>query len=795
MSLAIRQLDSLFRAGSSASLSDAELLARVTATDRGVASDAFEALIGRHGPMVLAACRGVLRDEHDAEDAFQATFLVLLRHAGSLRTWESLGPWLHRVAVRASERARAHAVRQREREARHVELASMDQQPPGSFAEREELVQRIHREVNRLPERFRVVLVICDLQCKSYQQAAAQLHVPVGTIRSRLSRARERLRAGILRRGIAFPAGVAATTLAAGEVSAAVPARLIAETMSLADLAVAGGLAVGSASSAAVAYANELLGSSGLIALGKVGVAVIMLGVGIVVAVSGPGWLPSTSVRQAPPVGSSAAPAIRRGNQGPVGPSDKEKSDPDRSRAALLSLLDEARQSASALIDPRSRARMFQAIATAQAKAGDQPAARAIFQQAVQAADAIKDVSSRIYTLEDIAVAQMDSNDRDAGLATIRRAFEVTETIGNEYARNMARMWIVRTFARGGDLETALRIVRELPESNMIRAIGMGNALEGLKHSGGPGVKQFLPTIMTMAEASGDRTRWSDCMHRIAEVLSDAGEIDALLKIANDLEMAVAESGLQSHKGHYILNAQILVLSSLAKAQAKAGKREAAIVTFDKAAALASIKPSEGESLRSDRLGRLARDRVEAGDIEGALRTCELIVDEQPKVLALVVVAEAQAKAGHRDEARSLFSKAIQFAQEIKIRGNLRDPAGNSEPKPSGRLRTIAQFQARAGFTAEALQTAELIGEPKSKNSALAMIAAAMARRREIKQAVQLVDRIDDEKSKADALQGIAEGQAESGDIEGAVKWAKSRATAEARANALLGVVRAIAKH
>jgi RNA polymerase sigma factor (sigma-70 family) len=125
---------------------------------------AFEALVRRHGPVVLATCRGVLRHEHDAEDAFQTTFLVLARRAGSLRSGDRLGPWLHRVAVRASERARAEAARRREREAGRAELAAMPPPGPEWDAEREELERVIHQEVNRLPARYRLVVVLCDLE-------------------------------------------------------------------------------------------------------------------------------------------------------------------------------------------------------------------------------------------------------------------------------------------------------------------------------------------------------------------------------------------------------------------------------------------------------------------------------------------------------------------------------------------------------------------------------------------------------------------------------------------------------
>jgi RNA polymerase sigma factor (sigma-70 family) len=314
MGAAIRQLDLLLQAGSMAGLSDAELLDRVISRDPGSSSVAFEALVRRHGPMVLATCRGVLHHEHDAEDAFQTTFLALARRAGSLRSGDRLGPWLHRVAVRASDRARAEAARRREHEAVRAELAAMAQPRSEWDAEREELGRVIHQEVNRLPARYRLVVVLCDLQSETYETAAARLRVPVGTIRSRLSRARERLRGRIARRGLALPAGaITAALLTSGEASAAVPAHLVASTLKLATASAAGALAAGTASTPAPAYAERFLRAGALIGLGNVGsaVAVVVAGTGIGLAAVGVGVLSTRGRPAARPDAGAAEPSPR----------------------------------------------------------------------------------------------------------------------------------------------------------------------------------------------------------------------------------------------------------------------------------------------------------------------------------------------------------------------------------------------------------------------------------------------------------------------------------------------------
>jgi tetratricopeptide (TPR) repeat protein len=367
----------------------------------------------------------------------------------------------------------------------------------------------------------------------------------------------------------------------------------------------------------------------------------------------------------------------------------------------------------------------------------------------------------------------------------------VTNAIGDDHKRNNARMWIVRTFSGAGDLDTALRIVRDLPESGMYKSRALAYALGGLKRSDRLAAKRLMPSFLMMAEERSDRMNWAECMGFLAEVMTDADDVGELIKMADKLETGVTEFGDHDARRQNMFDAHVLVLFALAKAQAKSGDRGDSIATFNKAAALAG---AESESLRSDRLGRLVRDRVDAGDIAGALETCELIVYEYHKAIALIHIAEVQAKMGHRDEAGALFRRAIQTAKEIKIRDNVRDRPGSSNLNASECLRTIAFVEARAGFSAEAIQTAESIIEPKWKNSALAMIAGTMAKQGQIQAAIQLAGKIDDANLKSSALQGITLGQAESGDIAGAVEWARNRTTPRARADALFGIVQAIAK-
>src|SRR5688572_12043831 len=166
---------------------DRELLGAFTA--RGDQA-AFAALLRRHGPMVLRVCRRLLGQEQDAEDAFQATFLVLARKAASIVPREAVGGWLYGVACRTAQAARGRRGR---REARERTMSEPPERATPPEAERlwEELVPLLDRELGRLPQKYRLAVVLCELEGRSRKEAARQLGIPEGTLSSRLAAARK----------------------------------------------------------------------------------------------------------------------------------------------------------------------------------------------------------------------------------------------------------------------------------------------------------------------------------------------------------------------------------------------------------------------------------------------------------------------------------------------------------------------------------------------------------------------------------------------------------------------------
>ncbi|HEV3255969.1 MAG TPA: sigma-70 family RNA polymerase sigma factor [Gemmataceae bacterium] len=202
---------------------------------------AFAALLARHGPMVLRVCRRVLNHEHDAEDAFQATFLVLARHTGSIRKREALAQWLHGVAYRTAMEAKRRAARRRKHEGR------LRTSTPAAAAKPtwDDVQTILDEEIQRLPEAFRSAFVLCVLEGKSGPEAAAELGVKEGTVSSRLTRARQRLQQQLARRGIKLAALLAALSVAESAGKGALPIALGSAAIRSGLLVAAGETAAG----------------------------------------------------------------------------------------------------------------------------------------------------------------------------------------------------------------------------------------------------------------------------------------------------------------------------------------------------------------------------------------------------------------------------------------------------------------------------------------------------------------------------------------------------------------------
>jgi RNA polymerase sigma factor (sigma-70 family) len=237
-------------------LSDAQLLQRfVERRDE----TAFEALVQRHGPMVLGVCRRQLCDPHAVDDAFQATFLVLVRKAGTISQPDLLGNWLYGVAYRVAVKARVNAARRSAHERQAASMPRLDA-PPDFDARELRLI--LDEELDRLPEKYRVPLVLCYLEGKTNEEAARHIGCPLGSMSWRLSRGRDLLHRRLRARHLGVPAAFFTVLLTEGVASAAVPVALIETTVRTGMIAT-GADALGGIPAAVAALAEETLKAMG----------------------------------------------------------------------------------------------------------------------------------------------------------------------------------------------------------------------------------------------------------------------------------------------------------------------------------------------------------------------------------------------------------------------------------------------------------------------------------------------------------------------------------------------------
>ncbi len=284
----LRDLQTLFDTGTSTGLSDGQLLERFGGGRDAAAESAFQALVQRHGPMVLRVCRNVLPDPNDVHDAFQATFLVLVRRCRSIRNRDSVGSWLYGVASRVAARARVEAARRRSAERRGgLRLVADCESTGADDPDRPDFGPAVQEEVRRLPEKYRAVVLLCYWQDLTHEQAAAQLGIPLGTVRSRIARARDLLRRRLVRRGITPSGCESAPALDAVLTFSpmAIPNDLLSSTIKAGAHVAAGRALTDVASASVAALVQGVLRSLIMMKFKTIAICLMFIGTGVVGAI------------------------------------------------------------------------------------------------------------------------------------------------------------------------------------------------------------------------------------------------------------------------------------------------------------------------------------------------------------------------------------------------------------------------------------------------------------------------------------------------------------------------------
>jgi RNA polymerase sigma factor (sigma-70 family) len=712
-------------------LSDRELLHRFA--DHGDEA-AFAALVSRHGRLVWGVCRNVLRHEQDAEDAFQATFLVLARKAGSVRKGEAVGSWLYGVAARVAMRAKRNAAVRRAHERKSV----APRHTPSEVDLREALAL-VDEEVRRLPDKQRAAFVLCCLEGTAVPEAAKQLGWKEGTVAVTLTRARQRLRERLARRGVTLTAALAAAELA----RSSAPAALVRSTIRAAGSAAAG-QAAGAVSAEAATLCEGVLKT---MILDRIKLALVFVlatglcsaGVGLL---AGPGQAGGPQEAQQ---AERPRPAAQKGG------------DKTPAAATGAELLGQGLQAADAVQDPGQKARALLLLAEAQTAAGQSKAALETLRKAFAAAgtmpvDDYGQVNSRWQVLAGVAGAQAEAGDVDAARKTveaIRKPAGNIEALQPALSHGSAYLAIAVAQAKAGKYQTATETVGLIDDK-----LGW---LRG---------RAQVDIVAVQARASD----WKAARATVASLPQDPNKVRALAALAP----AQAKAGKQDEARKSLDEALGIVndflmdrqgqeqraetLSVLARAQAEMEDVKAALVTAEtipdvtekdtfgkvisfpfRERTLVELKARAGDFAGATKIAEkidgeyhdgyqrgyafqvIARAQAEAKDVKAALATAGRIEHDITKVAAYTDVARTQARAGDEAGAAKTFAEALKFATEVP-----------EEKWPFGRpqlLRELAAAQAEAGAAAAAREWIATQG-PYLRTWALVGLAEGLAKQK-----------------------------------------------------------------
>jgi RNA polymerase sigma factor (sigma-70 family) len=668
----LQEVRTLFTLGTVGTLTDGELLGLFIERRDEAAEMAFSAIVERHGPMVLRVCRAILRDEHDAMDAFQACFLILVDRASSIRDRGSVVSWLHGVALRVAACARASVIRRQGHERRAAGRAVADYIPAQIEPD---LAPALHEELGRLPERYRVPIVLCYLEGLACEEAARRLRLPVGTVKSRLARGRDRLRSRLIRRGLAPSALLLKSVISAEAARAAIPSRVVLSTVRMASQFATRGPVAG-----AVPMAVRLLTEGALKAMNwsrLKGIAQAVMATAIVMAWAGGVAQVVTKSQGARPAVEASQPAVAAVPGAAAQAAEAEAQSPDR-------LLLRSRDIIEKLPLSFEKASLFSELATTQAELTYYRAARETGQRAVE-------------TILSIDEEQTPS------LFAQQKTNELREA--------------AKAFATAGDLEAALEVEEKIgvasPIARSYREFVLQEVGHVLAKSGFLAEAKRVIDVMRQKGLKTEIVAWS-----LASAQAKAGDVKAAVQtadsISDDFFRVMALVGLNSEERTEYVELD----GGIALAQFHSGDLVGAQETLRTAQAIAESAADAKSKGRS--LGLIARAMVKMGDLPGAIRMAASIVDDTgrdraevdiaiahaaagrwieamnvvesirgdaPRLVALTRLGLARGKAKDPEAARKLFYRALEIAKDLKE---------NGEPDRSGAYH-VAAAQAESG--------------------------------------------------------------------------------------------------
>lgn len=690
---------------------------------------AFRALVRRHGAMVFRLCSRVLQSNQDAEDVFQATFLVLAKKAGAVQRRDSIGSWLYGVAFRLATKMKTAAARRRTKEARAEAKHQQDVLAAISAREAQDMLDQ---ELARLPDKYRAPLILCCVEGLARDEAAHQLAWPLRAVKNRLEQARLLLRARLARRGLTLSGALLLSVLCEQVGKAALSGGLIRSTVKAATTVAAGGAATSIVSPKVAALTEGALQAMCVTNLKMAAIlfsAIAAIGIGTACIVNH-GQAYGPFVRQVAQAESNADPGKA-----------KKQDDGTKKPASVLvqpkKLLEESFQATGRMTYPTDRMVLLLSIARARARVGDQPGVAKAIEEALRIAGSLRDEDrppiSKSHSLTSIAVAQSEVGDfagarktieqitgldgeTDIALAAlaehqartgdIKGAVRTASAIRQDAQKTYALKGIVTRQAEASDVKGALATARTIKEDlKRVEALVAVARVQFRKGEAAAAKERFLEARQVADNTKSGLTGQEPTLAllEVADALAEIGDKQGALRITKEVQdskvLPAPTDPLQS-TGHW----------RLALVQCKAGDFKGARRTAE------SI---EDRGMQSRTWYHIALVQMKAGDVAAGTKTIEMVSEDWQKSYLQMELAKALARKGDREGASAAFQQALSFVE--------RDP---EPPHPRLtkllHLKWLVKEQALAGHEKEAMTWIESQTSPELRAAALLGLAKGL---------------------------------------------------------------------
>ncbi|WP_422928470.1 sigma-70 family RNA polymerase sigma factor [Singulisphaera sp. PoT] len=733
--------------------------------------------------MVLRVCKSSLSNQHDAEDAFQATFLVLARKAASIRKRDSIASWLFGVATRVAARARVDAARRRKHEshglARRADEVRHDL--PSDF----DLGDILRDEIRRLPDKYGAPVILCYLEGRTSEQAALDLQWPVGTVKVRLSRARDILKRRLGRRGLALPAGLLAAGLSPPSASAALPPSLIGSTVQSASAFIGHAVAGTHLSVPAITLAEGILTPMTIARLSTLAVIVLL---GASAALGGVTYFRNSSA----PVDD-----MPRRQATPKFPAEKVPP-PVQTSTYYDETIREGVTAAEASEDPTTKARDLLRIAHTRYRRGDRRGGLETFERAILAAKEIPPDKVNLIPHPIVLIANSlgELGEHTRAQRTYSEAIPIIQAIRPQ--TQQFNHWLnfvepqIRTEGRKSARESILayrqflqvmqqqqggtefhdvdlvrldahefgpaKTIEKIFSTNYFRLLDWNYSLNkktslaigvvtALQVEDGDDAKQVLAKAIQLAKRA-NRGRTSDFF--VPDVVKTQARLGLFEEAITTAK--IYEADLMAPKSSLYVDSakfnEALCFAEIGTAQFKAGKKDEAKASARKIIEIVkTIQAPESQPHPLSRAGDIFKD---AEDIQGILSVIDVFKTISHRsshsylIQSWLSIASIQKKAGDRKAAGLSLHEALAAAER-----NLQQARENPQPanRPNFDLQMqavsqLANIQAMLGDLPTAFKTIESLEDEVLQEHALLPLIPTLLQNGETEEASRIIDRI-----------------------------------------------------